>query len=146
MRKFIAKYQNSSKYRGIIKGIGIAGISLLIGSFFSEMVSDWLDENYRITSKRLAGLLKSDKIQEFNELRKQTNEYIEFDGIDLSRRNLEDANLKSLSLTNVNLSNANLENSHLENLKVSGDLSKTKMNNADLSRSDFLILTFPMLV
>ena len=82
--------------------------------------------------QRLGGLLKDDKIQDFNNLRKQMNVKKEIDEVDLSGKNLKGANLKSLILTNVNLSNADLSNTNLENLKVSGDLSDINMYNASL--------------
>ena len=67
----------------------IIAISFLIsGIFLSSYISEWYDENYGKTLERLSGLLQSDKIQEFNDLRKQINVKIEFDEIDLSGKDL----------------------------------------------------------
>ena len=58
--------------------------SLLLSIFIPLLISDWYNENFGKTQQRLVGLWKCDKINEFNDLRKQINQSIEFDGIDLS--------------------------------------------------------------
>jgi uncharacterized protein YjbI with pentapeptide repeats len=110
----------------------IATVSLIIGIIGST----WYDEYVEKSPQKLGGLLENNKIQEFNDLRKQINVKIDLSGIDLSGKDLRGADLRSLILNNVNLSNANLENTNLENLKVSGDLYDINMNNASLHRAD----------
>ena len=71
-----------------LRKVALTFISLLIGALLgailSPIITDWYNENYGKTPQHLAALLKSGNIQEFNNLRKEINQKIEFDGIDLS--------------------------------------------------------------
>jgi hypothetical protein len=55
-----------------------------VGIIASPVVEDWWDVNVRITPERLSILLQNNNIEEFNDLRKQFHEKIEFEGIDIS--------------------------------------------------------------
>jgi hypothetical protein len=123
---FLDRFMNTLKRRDFVRDAGIAVGFLVIGAFSSPLIQEWYDENFGKTPERLAGLLRGDKIREFNELRNQINLRIEFDGIDLSRKNLKGVDLASVILTNVDLSHADLENANLLNLQASGDLSDSE--------------------
>lgn len=85
---------DSIKSPDFIRDLAITIVFLKIGSVFVTKISDWFNENFDKTPERLVGLLKSNKIEEFTDLRKQINIKIEFDGINLSGKNLKYANQK----------------------------------------------------
>jgi uncharacterized protein YjbI with pentapeptide repeats len=126
---------DTPKRHEFIRDAVIAVISLLVGIIASPAFEDWWDANYGITPMRLSNLLQNADIKEFNDLRKQFHEKIEFEGIDLSNKNLTDANLKSVILRNVNLSKTNLENAILDDSEISGDLSNVILRDANIQSS-----------
>ncbi|HSF51512.1 MAG TPA: hypothetical protein VLA74_12185, partial [Nitrososphaeraceae archaeon] len=81
------RLSSTIKSRFVIDVIIAIGF-LISGIFLSPYISEWYDENYGKTLERLSGLLQSEKIQEFNDLRKQINVKIQFDEIDLSGKDL----------------------------------------------------------
>jgi len=115
-----------------IRDFIIAVAFLIVGVIASPVFQDWWDENIGITPVRLSNLLQDNNIHEFNNLRKQFHEKVEFDGIDLSSRDLRGANLDSIILRNVNLSKTNLESAVLDNNQISGDLSNITLRYASL--------------
>lgn len=116
----------------------IAVGSLLVGIIVSPAVEDWWDVNFRITPVRLSNLLQNADIKGFNDLRKQFHEKVEFDGIDLSNKNLSEAKLNSLIILHSNLSDTDLENSILDNVQISGDLSNINLSSASLFNADLM--------
>ncbi len=97
-------------------GLGALALGLILAPF----VQYWWDENVGYTPQRLSKLLKDEKLDEFTEVRERINYQVEFDGIDLSNRNLSSAVLKSTTLNHVNFSKSILTNSNMENMKVFG--------------------------
>jgi hypothetical protein len=80
----LVNFLETVKRPDFIRDAAIAVGFLLVGIVASPVVEDWWDVNVRITPERLSILLQNNNIEEFNDLRKQFHEKIEFEGIDIS--------------------------------------------------------------